>query len=213
VKTRLDVKIPDMLSLNPGEYLLYVHTHAPQPPRTCGKGLLLAQGRVSFTVPDKPTGQTIRLPALEMEIMRHPQPGYAAPAVEGKTLAGEPFTLESLRGKYVLLDFWATWCVSCKAETLALKSMWEKLKQDDRLEIVGLNLDWNLKSAQKFVKENEIPWMQVNIGNWGPENPVTKAYGIASIPSLWLIGPDGKIIGKDLLGNKVNEAFVKSLGK
>jgi peroxiredoxin len=200
-------------NLEPGEYALFVDAHAPQPPRTCGMGLLLAQGRTSFTIPDKPSGQAIALPALAMKMIPHPEVGYVAPSVEGKNIANdEPFKLASLRGKYVLLDFWATWCVPCKAESLALKKTWEKYKQDDRLEIVGLNLDWRVNTARKYVKKHQLPWTQVNVGNWGPANPVTKAYGVAGIPSLWLIGPDGKIIDKDLRGEEVTEALAKVLG-
>ena len=68
------------------------------------------------------------------------------------------------------------------------------------------------KKALKAAK-HQLPWKQVNIGSYGPENPVTKAYGVAGLPSLWLIGPDGKIIAKDIRGEAVTKALVGALGK
>ena len=116
--------------------------------------------------------------------------GDAAPDFETVTLDGKRLRLSALRGKYVLLDFWATWCPPCRAELPFLKESWEKLKGDADVVIVGLSLDATDAPVRPFVAEHGYGWRQ---GVLGEKSAVAGAYGIVDIPCTWLVLPDGTL--------------------
>lgn len=113
-------------------------------------------------------------------------------------LNGNPFTLSSLRGKYVLVDFWASWCGPCRAENPHLVKAYEALKDKD-FEVVGVSLDQNKSAWENAVKTDNLPWIHVSdLKGW--KNEVSMLYGINSVPQNFLLNPDGVIIGKNLRG-------------
>jgi thiol-disulfide isomerase/thioredoxin len=127
-----------------------------------------------------------------------PQVGQVVPDLKGKTLAGEPFDLARLRGRPVLLDFWATWCGPCKAAVPELKRLYETYGLGGRIAFVGVDLDYTVETAANYASEEGVAWPQVATGSWGEENAVANEFAVTSVPSFWLLGADGTIVARDV---------------
>ena len=111
--------------------------------------------------------------------------------------AGNIVTLESLRGKYVYIDIWATWCGPCIAEIPALEKIEERYK-DKKISFVSISVDrsYNKEKWLSFVKDNELKGIQL-MADQDFKSEFIQKYGINSIPRFLLIGPDGSIIDND----------------
>jgi thiol-disulfide isomerase/thioredoxin len=136
--------------------------------------------------------------------------GDLAPDFRLTTLDGKPLSLKSYRGKYVLLDFWATWCAPCRQELPHLKELHKKFGTDKRFELVSLSLDNERTAPRDFAKKEGIPWVQGFLGKT-VDSAVTADYGVTGIPAIFLIGPDGRIVAKDLRGTAAAEAVATAL--
>src|SRR5262249_32652539 len=122
--------------------------------------------------------------------------------------------LEDYRGKYVLLTFWAAWCRPCHGQTPYLKRVAEAFGTDNRFTIVGLSWDHSREEARQYVATNGLNWTQGFLGHTTANaagRKVVEDYGLG-LPSIWLIGPDGRIVARDLRGEAIGESVVKSLG-
>lgn len=138
-------------------------------------------------------------------------PGAEAPEFTLPTVAGEQFSLKSLRGNIVILDFWASWCAPCIAEMPIVKEIYAQYK-DKGLKVVGISMD-NVKAAWvKSIDKVQIPWMHVSSLKGMKRCPVAQLYQVYAIPKLYIIDKEGKIIAKDLRGEdlkkKIDELFV-----
>jgi thiol-disulfide isomerase/thioredoxin len=123
---------------------------------------------------------------------------------------GNEFKLSSLKGKYVLVDFWASWCVPCRAENPFLLKAYAELK-DKNFTIVGVSLDDQRANWLKAVEMDKLPWTQVSDVK-GFKTEVAVRFGISAIPQNVLLDPEGKVIAKDLRGEDVNKkiaAYIK----
>jgi len=107
------------------------------------------------------------------------------------TVDGRKFDLADLRGKVVLVDFWATWCPPCVEEVPQLVETYEKFK-DRGFEIVGISLDNDRTALEKFTAENKMTWPQFFDGK-GWDNELAQRFKIQSVPTMWLLGKDGKL--------------------
>ena len=138
--------------------------------------------------------------------------GDLAPDFSTTSLNGQPLRLSALRGKYVLLDFWATWCGPCVAEIPHFRETYDAFGKEGRLVMLSLSLDADPEEPRKFVRNEGIAWTQGFLGAWSNDK-VTQAYGVYGIPAIFLIGPDGKVLATDLRGSKIKEAAALALAQ
>jgi thiol-disulfide isomerase/thioredoxin len=117
--------------------------------------------------------------------------GSAAPGFSSTTLDGKEVSLAGLRGRPVLIDFWASWCPPCRDAVIGLRRIADQY--GDRLAIVGIGLDDDPRAFEAFVFNEHLPGRQVHDG--GSAGPIGRAYGVPAtgIPHVVLIGPDGKV--------------------
>jgi len=131
-----------------------------------------------------------------------PQPspvGIQFTAVDGRTV-----DLAKLRGKVVLIDFWATWCPPCRAEVPHVVEAYNQF-HDKGFEVIGISLDQNKEALIEFTKKNGMSWPQYFDGK-GWENEISRKNGIESIPAMWLIDKQGQVVStnaRDHLASKV----------
>ena len=123
---------------------------------------------------------------------------------------GKPVTLATFKGRYVLVDFWASWCAPCRGEIPRLIKTYEAFKGQN-FTVLSISLDDNKQLWQNAMASHRMPWTQVsNVKGWNDELSVY--YGLKGIPSTLLIDPDGKIIARDLRGmmlsKKLKELFL-----
>ena len=122
----------------------------------------------------------------------HADPDMTKPLdLKFTSVDGKQVNLADLKGKVVLIDFWATWCPPCRAEVPNVVAAYQKY-HDQGFEIIGISLDQNKDSLLSFTKEHNMTWPQYFDGQ-GWQNKISSANGIDSIPAMWLIGKDGLI--------------------
>ncbi len=128
-------------------------------------------------------------------------------------LDGREVDLAALRGKVVLIDFWATWCGPCIAELPNVKKAYAELHEHG-FEIIGISLDHE-RDRQKFaalVAKEGLPWPQRFVGK-GWEDPVAKEYTVMAIPAMFLLDQKGMLVSTDARGEKLAQEVRRLLGK
>jgi peroxiredoxin len=123
---------------------------------------------------------------------------------------GKPVSLNSFRGKYVLIDFWASWCKPCRMENPNVVTAYNKFKSKN-FTVLGVSLDKVRESWIQAIKDDNLAWTQVSdLQYWN--NAVARQYKIESIPQNFLIDPNGKIVGKNLRGQDLEARLCELLG-
>ncbi len=167
-------------------------------------------------IPGGRSGEPLDVGILRLDekpALRRLEVGETAPPFAIKSVNGKPIRLDDYKGKYVLIDFWATWCGPCIAEFPSLKSVTDRFGRDDRVVFLSLSLDKEPKTVADFLdKRKDHPdTIQGFLGQWA-EDAVTKAYGVEAIPAILLIGPDGKVVARDLRGEDLPARLSGLLG-
>jgi peroxiredoxin len=141
---------------------------------------------------------------VQADLKRLDQIGKPAPSFAVADIQGQPVRLGAYRGKYVLLDFWATWCGPCVAELPRLQAA-SQTYHEAGFEIIGVSLDESKMAVVDFVKARKLPWRQIH--NTGGTVDLVEAFGVSSIPATYLIDPEGTIIRLDLRGKALDETL------
>lgn len=128
--------------------------------------------------------------------------GVVAPEFTQNDPDGKPVKLSDFRGKYVLIDFWASWCGPCRKENPSVVKAYQTFK-DKGFTVLGVSLDNGKRNGReawlKAIEDDNLTWTHVSDLNYW-SNEVSVAYGINSIPANFLLDPNGKIIGRNLRG-------------
>lgn len=137
------------------------------------------------------------------------QIGQVAPDFTLPDTAGVKVTLSDFRGKYVLLDFWASWCPPCRRENPNVVKAFQANK-DKNFTIIGISLDKDRDRWIKAINDDQLTWTHVSdLKYWDSEIPAL--YGVRGIPSNILLDPEGVIIGKNIMGEALHEKLKEVL--
>lgn len=138
-----------------------------------------------------------------------PAIGSMAPDITMNDVNGKPFSLSQLKGKYVLVDFWASWCGPCRGENPTVVAAYNKYK-DKNFTVLGVSLDDDAASWKKAIADDQLTWTHISdLKRWSSE--AISLYGLDAIPYNVLVDPQGKIIATELRGpaleNKLAEVI------
>ncbi|MFC5412260.1 redoxin domain-containing protein [Larkinella bovis] len=137
--------------------------------------------------------------------------GALAPDVALENAQGQTVSLSSLRGKYVLIDFWASWCGPCRQENPNVVRVYNKYK-DKGFEVYSISLDDSRDKWLKAVQTDGMIWTNV-LGKKNGSSPVAIQYAIQVIPTTFLLDKEGKIIAKNLRGQALEQKLSEILGQ
>lgn len=145
-----------------------------------------------------PTNFHVQNLVASIDVKRSLAIGSVAPEIALPSPDGEIISLSSLRGKYVLIDFWAAWCRPCRAENPHLVQVYNEYG-GDKFEILGVSLDKTKNAWLTAIEQDGLPWIHVSdLKFWRSE--AAQIYQIRAIPATYLVDPEGKIIAKNLRG-------------
>ncbi len=133
--------------------------------------------------------------------------GQPVPDISMKTPEGKTLSLSSLKGKYVMVDFWASWCGPCRKENPNVVKMYNTY-HDKGFEILGVSLDTKKENWEKAIADDKLTWPHISeLAGW--QTSIVKSFKIESIPSTLLIDREGKILAKNLRGEELEEYLKK----
>jgi thiol-disulfide isomerase/thioredoxin len=142
--------------------------------------------------------------------------GEVAPDFSGKLLSGEDFTFSSLKGQYVLLDFWGSWCGPCRKESPRMVELYQNFhgkeyNNAEGFEIVSVAIETNEKSWKAAIQKDGLDWKYHISENQRFKSPTPAKYGVREIPTKYLINPKGQIVGVNLSIEQIAEFLSERL--
>lgn len=145
----------------------------------------------------------------EVEKAQSTAVGKIAPDFTQNQVDGTAMNLSDLRGKVVLVDFWASWCRPCRKANPEVVALYNKYKDQD-FEIIGVSLDRNKGAWEKAIEVDKLTWYHVSdLKGW--QNAVAQLYGVRSVPQTFLLDAEGRIIARNLKGPALEAAVKKAL--
>jgi peroxiredoxin len=141
--------------------------------------------------------------AERIDIAKKTSVGVVAPDFTQNDQNDKPVKLSDFRGKYVLVDFWASWCGPCRAENPNVVKTYNEFK-DKNFTILGVSLDSKKENWLKAIEDDQLTWSHVSdLKFW--QNAVAVQYGVRAVPTNLLIDPTGKIVARDLRGEELSK--------
>jgi len=137
--------------------------------------------------------------------------GFEAPDLEGMTPDSQSYALSKMRGKYVLVDFWASWCGPCRKENPNVVAQYNKYKNKG-FDILGVSLDRDAAAWKRAIEQDGLPWHHISdLKGWQSQH--AQLYSINSIPQTVLVDKEGKIIARNLRGETLEAKLRELLGE
>ena len=151
-------------------------------------------------------GLCLALAGASAQAQGHLDLGSLAPPLYGTDIHGRDLSLADLRGKWVFIDFWATWCAPCMAELPEVVGLENRLNQRPDFDVISVSLDSNdtLQQLYQVVQDYQIPYPVVYSGDGGA-SAVIADWHVRQIPSTFLIDPNGLIVARDLAPQEVED--------
>jgi len=132
--------------------------------------------------------------------------------IQGKTPEGKAIDLGKLRGKVVLVDFWATWCGPCRAELPNIKKMYQKY-HGKGFDVIGVSIDEDKDKLEEFLKEEKLPWPSIYDQGAKEGDRLSDRYGVFAIPQAILVDQEGKVVALEARGPELGRLLAQLLDK
>lgn len=206
-KKQRNVRISELIQQNPASivsaYVLYRDFSYRLTPQEIQQNIQLLDPKLQET-------QYVAVLKDLIKVLSAVSIGNKAPDFEGTTPEGKNIKLSDHFGKYLLLDFWASWCGPCRQENPNLVKSYEKY-HDKGFDIFAVSLDKNKEAWLKGIKDDNLSWTHVSdLAFW--QSAAAKLYGVRAIPANVLIDPNGVIVGRNLRGEALNKKLEELLG-
>jgi beta-lactamase regulating signal transducer with metallopeptidase domain/peroxiredoxin/uncharacterized GH25 family protein len=172
----------------------------------------IGHGSLAITIPEIPGGQSdepFDVGVLTAKLFKTLKVGEVAPDFNVPRIKGGTVKFEEFKGKLVLLCFWASWSGPCLVEFPMFEDLQKTYGGDPRFQMVGLSCDNQAKQAEELIRRNKISWTQGFAGNIGQGVP--ESYGVRALPASFLIGPDGKVLAKNLFGDNLKQTVAQAI--